>query len=97
MKRIILFITAIILLTGGNALAQFQQNYGPGFPVSNRATGQQGGAVYGPAGIQNLYDPYGTVAAARQFGTPSGVVTVQGVYGGTQAPPQIGTSQGYGR
>lgn len=77
MKRSILFIIAISLI-GSNAFAQLLPGYGLSGPYSSGSTvSPQGIAVYGTSsGFQNIYDPYGTIAAASKFGPPPGYAVV---------------------
>ena len=94
MKRNILFIIAIILI-GSNAFAQLFPGYGPQAPYSSYpAASPQGAAAYGTStGVQNIYDPYGTLAAASRFGTSSG--STQDPYGTTAAASKFGPPPGY--
>jgi hypothetical protein len=93
MKRSILFVLALTLI-GSSAFAQLSPSYGS----SNSPTvSPQGGAAYGTsAGVQNIYDPYGTLAAASRFGTSTGVQNIRDPYGTAAAASKFGPPQVYG-
>jgi hypothetical protein len=93
MKKSVMIAIAIVLI-GSSAHAQLFPGYGPSVPYSSGTSASpQGIAAYGtPAGV-NIYDPYGTLAAASRFGTSSS--NPRDPYGTLSAASKFGPPPGY--